>query len=111
MRRKEIAVKRVMAAALFWTACADAPAVQPTQIDVSGYKLRADCWQAAQKEIRTVAAFEMQCADNQLELVVLNTNRFVNGTFCASQVGVSGCGKRLTYIPHGGNWVSSLAIK
>lgn len=53
-------------------------------------------WQKAQADLRRRSAFALSCAESELQLTLLQTQSGLPPT--PAVVGVTGCGKRLTYV-------------
>ena len=68
-------------------------AAPPTMIEVNGYQLEKEPTERAFAEIKTRAAFELECPKEQLKLTVL---REKHGS--ALHVGVMGCDRRGVYV-------------
>jgi hypothetical protein len=64
-------------------------------MNVNGFTLKADDWERDRWIIRQQAAFDLGCPKDELTLTVLNHD-YYNAT--ATNVGASGCDKRVRYI-------------
>ena len=75
-----------------------------TMIMRDGFELLKENWVANEREIISRASFELSCAPDKLTLQVLAD---MQGANVASQVGVTGCDRKVVYVkPYGsGTWV------
>jgi hypothetical protein len=67
-------------------------------------------WKAMDAAVRNVASFEMSCAQDKLQLVML-ASEHLRGPLdqvydSPTQVGVTGCGQRRAYTRFGDRWTS-----
>ena len=88
-------------AAVGSSGCAHEPMVQ-----VSGHEVTQSSWDAVVDRVTPVAAFELRCPAGLLQLTVLNVTTY-DWAPEPTQVGASGCGRQLVYVPRGMNWVST----
>jgi hypothetical protein len=60
------------------------------------------CVNGSEGQLRTRAAFDMKCPEDQLQVTDLGGGGFAGG----GMKGVDGCGQRATYVyqPHGNSW-------
>jgi hypothetical protein len=65
--------------------------------------------ESAFRTVRGRASFELECPADKLELVVLGTNPVKWMPDRATQIGVTGCGRRGVYVPGGNGWVLNSA--
>ena len=67
---------------------------------VSGYTLNSTQWSDDEQDVKRRAAFDLQCGEGSLVLEVLATNNGNDGSpfTRATQVGVTGCGRRAAYV-------------
>jgi hypothetical protein len=83
-------------------------------IESGGFKVQKDYTLDAFSKVRARATFDFQCADNQLQLVVLSVAPEGSApcTKCANipdQIGATGCGRRATYVASPEGWVDNSA--
>ena len=77
-------------------------------IQKDGYTIHADNWAYEEKALRKKAAFDMECATDALQLTILDVVK-LNGVDNPSQVGVSGCDQKFTYVYSGSGWLANTA--
>ncbi len=58
-------------------------------------------WQREEEKVRALAAFQLNCPPDKVQLTVLN--QFYGHP---TQVGAAGCERRLVYAQHSPNWIS-----
>lgn len=67
-----------------------------TIIEVGGFKVRQDAWEAAAAEVRHTAAFQLKCPADQLALTLLHVE-YPSAPY-PSRIGVDGCAQRIVYV-------------
>ena len=75
------------------------------KIVVDGFTVRESRWVRAQEDVARRATFDLECPAEQLDMTLLNTQRWPYKGAYPSQVGVRGCGHTATYVGGRGTWV------
>ena len=65
---------------------------------IQGFKLNPKKWREDEAKIRTRAAFDFHCSENQLSMKILSTPPIPAFDDWVDQVGVSGCGHQGVYV-------------
>lgn len=63
-------------------------------------------WQKAQADLRRRSAFELPCTEPAIQLTLLETVPYSTPPR-PSSIGVTGCGKRLTYVVRDSGWIQN----
>jgi len=74
-----------------------------TVITVSGIEVYEEYWRRAANEVTARATFDMSCPAEELELHLL-----MKVVRRPSQIGVDGCGRRVTYVLTDSGWVANV---
>src|SRR5947207_1939144 len=71
-------------------------------VQVGGFTLGKGRWESDAAVVKKRAAWELKCAETELDLTVLAV---YTGTITAQQVGVRGCGHQLVYVNSVDGWL------